>query len=330
MRFVTAGEIDAALDFPRLIDALARAFRGGTEAPLRHRHAIAGDERNSLLLMPAWTTDRGERFLGVKILTVYPENAACGLASTTATYFLMSGETGFPLAAFDGHALTVWRTAAASALASRYLSRADARRLLVVGAGSLPPCLVRAHASMRPIRDIAIWNRTFARAEKLAAQLRAEGFDAEAVNDLEAAARAADIISCATLSTAPLIKGDWLKEGAHLDLVGGFTPAMREADDRAAARARVYVDTPAALTEAGDIAGPIARGALRAENICGDLAGLCSGKTQARTTPAEITLFKSVGTAIEDLAAAVLLWEKRAPSDAVDKMGRAVPSHGHG
>jgi ornithine cyclodeaminase len=285
--------------------------------------------------MPAWTTgssgtaERGERFLGVKILTVYPENAGRGLASTTATYFLMSGETGFPLAGFDGHALTVWRTAAASALASRYLSRADASRLLVVGAGSLPPCLVRAHASVRPLRDIAIWNRTPARAEKLAARLRAEGFHAEAVTDLEAAARSADIISCATLSTAPLIKGDWLKEGAHLDLVGGFTPSMREADDRAAARARVYVDTRAALAEAGDIAGPIAHGALRVEDIRGDLTALCSSRVPGREEPSEITLFKSVGTAIEDLAAAALLWEKLAPAGAVDKMGRAVPSNRH-
>ena len=329
MHFVTAEQIDAALDFPRLIDALAHAFSGGIEAPLRHRHAIAGNEQNSLLLMPAWTTDRGERFLGVKILTVYPENAARGLASTTATYFLMSGETGFPLAGFDGHALTVWRTAAASALASRFLSRTDASRLLVVGAGSLPPYLVRAHAGVRPIRDIAIWNRTVARAESLAAQLRAEGFNAEAVTDLEAAARTADIITCATLSTAPLIKGSWLKEGAHLDLVGGFTPLMREADDAAIARARVYVDTSAAIAEAGDIAGPVARGALRAENICGDLAGLCSGRTPGRATPAEITLFKSAGTAIEDLAAAVLLWGKPALPEAVDKMGRAVPSNRH-
>lgn len=328
MRFVTAEQIDAALDFPRLIDALAHAFSGGIEAPLRHRHAIAGNGQNSLLLMPAWTTDRGERFLGVKILTVYPENAARGLASTTATYFLMSGETGFPLAGFDGHALTVWRTAAASALASRFLSRTDASRLLVVGAGSLPPYLVRAHTGVRPIRDVAIWNRTVARAESLAAQLRAEGFNAEAVTDLEAVARTADIITCATLSTAPLIKGGWLKEGAHLDLVGGFTPLMREADDAAITRARVYVDTSAAIAEAGDIAGPVARGALRAENICGDLAGLCSGRTPGRATPAEITLFKSAGTAIEDLAAAVLLWGKPASPEAVDKMGRAVPSNG--
>ncbi|SRR5579885_643149 len=310
MRFFSAAEIDAAFDFPGLIGALARAFRGGIEAPLRHRHAVAGDEANSLLLMPAWTTGNGVRFVGTKILTVYPENAKRGLASTTATYFLMSGDTGFPLAGFDGHELTVWRTAAASALASSYLSRADASRLLIVGAGSLPPYLARAHASVRPIAEIAIWNRTAARAEKLAAELRAGGFNAQAVTRLEAAARAADIISCATLSTEPLIQGDWLKEGAHLDLVGGFTPAMREADDRAAARARVYVDTRAALKEAGDIAVPLQHGALREADIRGDLFELCLNKVKGRGSGHEITLFKSVGSAIEDLAAAILLWEK--------------------
>jgi ornithine cyclodeaminase/alanine dehydrogenase-like protein (mu-crystallin family) len=310
MRFFSAAEIDAAFDFPDLIDALARAFRGGIEAPLRHRHAIADNEANSLLLMPAWTTGNGARFVGAKILTVYPENAKRGLASTTATYFLMSGDTGFPLAGFDGHELTVWRTAAASALASRYLSRVDASRLLIVGAGSLAPYLARAHAGARPIAEIAIWNRTASRAEKLAAELRAGGFNAQAVTRLEAAARAADIISCATLSTEPLIKGDWLKDGAHLDLVGGFTPAMREADDRAAARARVYVDTRAALKEAGDIAVPLQHGALREADIRGDLFELCLNKVKGRGSASEITLFKSVGSAIEDLAAAILLWEK--------------------
>jgi ornithine cyclodeaminase len=310
MRFFSADEIDAAFNFPELIDAVANAFRGGIEAPLRHRHAIAGNEANSLLLMPAWTTGNGARFVGAKILTVYPENAKRGLASTTATYFLMSGETGFPLAAFDGHALTVWRTAAASALASRFLSRTEASRLLIVGAGSLAPYLARAHAGVRPITEVAIWNRTAARAEKLAAQLQAERRDAKAVTDLEAAARNADIISCATLSTEPLIKGEWLKEGAHLDLVGGFTPMMREADDEAATRARVYVDTRAALKEAGDIAVPLQHGKLREADIQGELSDLCRNEVKGRGSAREITLFKSVGSAVEDLAAAILLWEK--------------------
>jgi ornithine cyclodeaminase len=278
--------------------------------------------------MPAWTTREKARFVGAKILTVYPENTKRGLASTTATYFLMSGETGFPLAGFDGHELTVWRTAAASALASRYLSRTDAKRLLIVGAGTLPPHLVRAHASVRPIAEIAIWNRTAARAEKLAAELCAEQFNAKAVTDLEAAAREADIISCATLSTEPLIKGDWLKAGAHLDLVGGFTPAMREADDQAAARTRVYVDTRAALKEAGDIARPLQCSALREQDIQGDLSELCRNKVKGRGSASEITLFKSVGSAIEDLAAAILLWEKRSSrAGGQDGPGHAIEQH---
>jgi ornithine cyclodeaminase len=311
MRFFTADEIDEAFGFPELIDALARAFRGGIEAPLRHRHAIAGNAANSLLLMPAWTTGGSARFIGTKVLTVFPENTKRGLASTTATYFLMSGETGFPLAAFDGHALTVWRTAAASALAARHLSRPDAARLLMVGAGSLAPYLARAHASVRPIAEIAIWNRAAERAEKTAAELRERKLDAKAVTDLEAAARAADVISSATLSTEPLIRGEWLKGGMHLDLVGGFTPSMREADDEAIRRARVYVDTPAAMTEAGDIVGPLKRGLLRESDIRGDLFALCQGRAKGREAAGEITLFKSVGSAIEDLAAAILLWEKR-------------------
>jgi ornithine cyclodeaminase len=311
MRFIAAEEIDAALNFPDVIEAMERAFRGGIEAPLRHRHAIAGEETNSLLLMPAWTTESKKGFVGSKILTVYPENASRGLASTTATYFLMSGKTGFPLAAIDGHELTVWRTAAASALASRYLSRTDAKKLLVVGAGSLAPYLARAHASVRPIAEISIWNRTPARAEKIASLLRNENLNAKAVSNLETAAREADIISCATLSTAPLIRGAWLREGAHLDLVGGFTPAMLEADEEAIKRARVYVDTPAALKEAGDIVAPLQSGALKESGIQGDLFGLCQNKVKGRGGAGEITLFKSVGSAIEDLAAAILLWEKR-------------------
>ncbi len=312
MRFFTAAEIGAALDYPSLIAALHDAFRAGVEVPARHRHAVGqGEGAGTLLLMPAWMNEGSPRYLGAKILTVFPENAKRHLSSVAATYFLMSAETGFPLAGFDGHELTVWRTGAASALAAKYLAREDASRLLIVGAGSLAPHLARAHASVRPIREISVWNRTPAGAEALAAKLRAENFEARAVENLEASVREADIVSCATLSTEPLIKGAWLKDGAHLDLVGGFTPSMREADDDAVKRARVYVDTSAgALQEAGDIIGPMSRGVLRAEDIQGDLSDLCRGLVRGRGAANEITLFKSVGSAIEDLAAAALLWRK--------------------
>jgi ornithine cyclodeaminase/alanine dehydrogenase-like protein (mu-crystallin family) len=316
MRFIAAEEIDAALDFPVLIAALKSAFRADFNVPLRHHHAIEREgETATLLLMPAWTSARAESFLGAKIVTVFPGNVSRGAPSVTGVYLLLSGETGMPLAAFDGRALTLWRTAAASALAAAYLAREDADHLLLVGAGALAPYLIRAHASVRPIRKVSIWNRTVARAEALAASLQAEKFDVSVVQKLEDAASKADIVSCATLSSDPVVRGAWMKAGAHLDLVGGFTPAMRETDDDAIERARVYVDTRAGvIKEAGDIADPLRRGILREEDIRGDLFELCRGTAKGRAAKDEITLFKSVGSAIEDLAAAMLLWKKSGPS----------------
>jgi ornithine cyclodeaminase len=267
-----------------------------------------------LLLMPAWTAS-GEQFLGCKLVTVFPDNAKAGRPSLYGTYLLLSGETGEPLAVLDGRVLTAWRTAAASALAAEYLARADAAHLVMIGAGAVAPHLVRAHASVRPIDRVTLWNRTRARAERLAAELRRDDRDITIADDLEAAVRRADIVSCATLSATPLVRGAWLREGTHVDLVGGFTPAMREADDAAIRRARIYVDTRVgALKEAGDIVDPIRRGVISEADVQGDLFDLCRGTAPGRTTAAEITLFKSVGTAIEDLAAAVLVWRQVASS----------------
>jgi len=205
--------------------------------------------------------------------------------------------------------LTRWRTACASALAASYLAREDASHLVMIGAGALAPHLVRAHASVRPIQKVTLWNRTRGRAVQAAFGLAVGGIETEVTDDLETAVRAADIVSCATLSTTPLVHGKWLKKGAHLDLVGGFTPKMREADDDAVRKARVYVDTRAGATkEAGDIAQPLKSGVLKKESIHGDLFGLCREEAKGRTGNMQITLFKSVGTAIEDLAAAMLVW----------------------
>ncbi|HSI42518.1 MAG TPA: ornithine cyclodeaminase family protein [Xanthobacteraceae bacterium] len=313
MRFVAADEIAALLSFPTLVDALAQAFRRPVVVPVRHHHAMARpDGESMLLLMPAWTASGTEAdMVGTKLVTVFPGNAARGLDTVTGLYVLMSGATGVPLAVLDGRALTLWRTAAASALAARHLARADAGRLALIGAGSLAPYLARAHASVRPIRCVRIWNRTPARAQALAAVLAAEGFEAEAVATREEAIAGADIISSATLSAQPLVEGRWLRPGQHVDLVGGFTPAMREADDEAIRRARVYVDTRAGtLKEAGDIVEPIRTGALTAQGVQGDLFELEAGTAQGRGAADEITLFKSVGTAIEDLAAAELVWQR--------------------
>jgi ornithine cyclodeaminase/alanine dehydrogenase-like protein (mu-crystallin family) len=312
LRYLSAAEIDAMLDFPPLIAALHEAFRAEIETPLRHHHAIPREDGEAaLLLMPAWTKEKEGSFLGTKTVTVFPGNLAKGLGSVAGTYLLMSGDTGEPLVTIDGHRLTLWRTAAASALAAKFLAREDASHLLLIGAGALAPYLARAHAAVRPIRKVSIWNRSAKRAEEVAASLAREAFAVEVAADREQAAREADIVTCITLSQTPVLEGAWLKEGAHVDLVGAFRPNAREADDDAIRRARVYVDTRrGALQEAGDLVIPIARGIFREADVRGDLFELCRGEARGRGSVSEITLFKSVGTAIEDLAAAMLLWKK--------------------
>ena len=315
MRVVTAAEIDALLSFPALVDALQEAFAGNIVTPVRHHHEIGhGEDHATLLLMPAWTGAAPGKgaFLGTKIVNVFPGNGALGLPSVLGTYLLMSGETGAPLAALDGTRLTHWRTAAASALAARFLARADAASLTLVGAGALAPFLARAHASQRPIKTITVWNHRRERAQALAQSLAEEGFDARAEADLETAVRAGDIVSCATLSTVPLVEGAWLTPGTHLDLVGAFNLAMREADDAALARAAVYVDTKAALSEGGDVALALKAGAITPGHVRGTLFDLCRGLVAGRVESGAVTLFKSVGTALEDLAAAMLVWQRLA------------------
>jgi ornithine cyclodeaminase/alanine dehydrogenase-like protein (mu-crystallin family) len=312
MQVVSAAEIDRVLTFPALIDALADAFRGDTVTPVRHHHEIErAGAHATLLLMPAWTGPAAQDglqdgFLGIKVVSVFPDNGAKNLPSVMGSYLLMDGATGQPVAVLDGTRLTVWRTAAASALAARILAREDASRMVMVGAGSLAPFLIRAHMSQRPIREVALWNRNPQKAETLAAELQSQGLPVTAVTDLEAAVREADLVSCATLSTAPLVKGAWLKEGAHLDLVGAFNLKMREADDEALRRAQVYVDTEAAKSEGGDVAVALHRGAITDDHVRGTLADLC--RNPPHRGHATITAFKSVGTALEDLAAAMVVW----------------------
>jgi ornithine cyclodeaminase len=312
MRVVTSAEIDRVLTFPALIEALAEAFRSDLVMPVRHHHEVERPgAHGTLLLMPSWTGPAmQDGFLGVKVVTVFPENGARSLPSVMGSYLLMDGATGEPVSVLDGARLTVWRTAAASALAARLLAREDASRMVMVGAGALAPFLIRAHLSQRPIREVALWNHRPERAETVAAELRAEGLPVTAVTDLEAAVRGADLVSCATLSTAPVVKGAWLKEGAHLDLVGAFNLKMREADDEALRRAQVYIDTPAANSEGGDVAVALHRGAISDDHIRGTLTDLC--RSAPHRGPAAITAFKSVGAALEDLAAAMLVWRSLA------------------
>jgi ornithine cyclodeaminase len=311
MRVVSADEIDRALDFPALIDALDDAFRAEITIPPRAHVSIPRPgAAATLLLMPAWTEGEAESFIGVKSIAIFPTNLARGIPSLTGSYMLLSGDTGIPLAIMDGGLLTRWRTAAASALAARYLAREDATRHTIIGAGALAPFFAKAHASARPIRDIMVWNRTASRAADVAARLRADGLPARAASDLEAAVREADIVTGLTGADRPVLHGAWLKQGAHVDLVGGFKPAMRESDDETLVRSRIYVDTHHALQEAGDLSVPLAKGVISESDIEGDLFQLCRGEVTGRRAANEITLFKSAGTAVEDLAAAILVWRR--------------------
>ena len=306
MRLYTAEEVHAALDYPKLIAALRDAFQdGGEKMPVRQAYEVGMPGLPAhLLTMPAW---RRGNAIGVKLVTVVPGNAARNLGAVSSLFVLFDGVTGVPRAIIDGEAMTNRRTAAASALAASYLARKDASTLLMVGNGHLVPHLIAAHASVRPISRVLIWGRSLAKAEALAATLRKPGLDVQAVASIDEGLQHADIVSSATTSTAPLILGASVRPGTHVDLVGAFNSGMRESDDALIARSTVYVDTmEGALREAGDLLFPIKSGAFAADRIMGDLFALTQGLVPIRQDAAQITVFKSVGAALEDLVAAEL------------------------
>jgi ornithine cyclodeaminase len=254
--------------------------------------------------MPAW---KPHDALGVKILNVFPGNSQAGLPGLHSLYCLFDADHGTPIAVLDGNVITARRTAAVSALAASYLARPDAEQLLVVGAGRVASLLPEAYREVRAIRHVAVWDRTPASAQALALRLRLLGFDAVVAPNLASAVRAADIVSCATFATEPLVLGAWLQPGVHLDLIGSFTPQMRETDDAAIGRASIFVDTDNALKECGDLLLPMRGGVFSADRLAGTLADLCAGRHRGRVTTEEVTLFKAVGTAMSDLAAAMVV-----------------------
>ena len=297
------------LPFGQLIAALRAAFIAGATVPLRHTHVVGtGDTAGTSLLMPAWD-DAG--FYGVKVVNIYPGNAAKGLPGLHSTYLLHAADSGAPLAILDGNEITSRRTAAAAALAASFLARADASRLLVVGAGRVGSLVAPAMAEVRRLADIAVWDIDPGAAQRCAATLVASGMLARVVTDLEASVRGADIVSCATLATRPVIQADWLQPGSHLDLIGSFTPAMTEAAPACFAGAGVWVDTDEAAAKSGDLLNAFASGDLLPLEIVGDLTALCRGECVGRTSAQQRTVFKAVGTALEDLAAARLAYGQR-------------------
>jgi len=306
MKNFDAEQTRAPLTFDRLVAALREAFAGEATVPPRHVHTVeAGTDRGTVLIMPAWS-EAG--YLGIKTINIFPGNGARGLPGLHATYVLYDAHTGVPLAMMDGNEITAHRTAAASALGASFLARHDARRLLVLGTGRVARLLPAAHASVRALDEVVVWNHRPEGAQALAAQWRAEGWNARAASRLEAAVRDAEIVSCATLATLALVKGEWLAPGSHLDLIGSFTPQMREADPACFAGARTFVDTDEALQKAGDLLDAIAAGTLARDAVQATLAELCRGTRSGRADEGERTVFKAVGSALEDLAAATLVW----------------------
>jgi len=311
MRVISADEVASLLTWPDLIDRIGAMFRDGCMSPPRHHHAVQRpDGEATMLLMPAWEHNG---YLGVKVVNVFPQNASAGLPAIAGLYLLSDGQHGRPLACIDGSELTRRRTAAASALAARHLARKDASSLLVVGTGKLAPMLLEAHASVRRIHRVRVWGRNPEKARRLAREYGHGDLDIAPVTDAELpkAVSEADIVTCATLSTAPIVQGEWLSAGTHLDLVGAFRPDMRESDDVCLQRADVFVDTyPGAMGEAGDVLQAIDSGAFNGSDIRADLEALEQARHPGRTSPRDITLFKSVGASLEDLAAAIEVWSR--------------------
>jgi ornithine cyclodeaminase len=309
MKLYSAQQVADRLPYLGLVERLREAFAQPSEVPARSMYPIdlPGGGRAELGIMPAWQSNES---IAVKLLTIFPENVAKDLPTIHAQILVFDGRTGVPVALVDGTEVTRRRTAATSALAATFLARRDSQKLLIVGTGSQAVHQALAYAAVLPIRRIQVWGRSAEKARRIAqtlSQLSAE-FTAEAIEDLEAAARESDVISCLTRSGEPLIAGEWLKAGAFLDLVGNHLADRRETDDEAARRSRIYVDTmKGALGEAGELLIPLKRGVIRESDVLGDLHALCRGEVQGRRAAGEITLFKSVGNGLEDLAAACMV-----------------------
>ncbi len=311
MRFYSAAETRQRLAFAPLVEALRAMFARGCELPPRQVLELGrgGADPVTSLVMPAWQ----DGSYGVKVVNIAPANAARGLPGLHSTYVLYDAGTGVPLAWIDGDEITARRTAATAALAASWLAPEGARHLALIGAGRIARLLPEAHRAVRPIERVTVWARSPARAAALAGELVAQGFDARATASVEAAVADADIVDCATLAREPIVCGRWLRSGSHLDLIGSFTPAMREADDACFAAAALFVDSDDAATKSGDLIGPLARGVIAADAI-GTLADLARRRRDGRLGPLQQrTVFKSVGSALEDLAAAMLV---HAPSRA--------------
>ncbi|MBM3567040.1 MAG: ornithine cyclodeaminase family protein [Alphaproteobacteria bacterium] len=310
MQVYSREDVAAATPYPALVAALRRGLDGTIEAPERGVFDPTG-RGDTLLTMPAW---RRGGLVGVKIVTVYPGNRTAGLPSVAAAFAAFDGRNGQPVATIDGTELTNRRTAAVSALAAGLLARPRAKRLLIAGAGALAVALAEAHFATHDFESVALWARDPAKARRAAKMLRGHGIPVEPVPDIAQAAARADVIAAATTATEPFLRGEWVRPGTHVSLMGSFTKTMAEADSGLLTRARIFADTRAGvLAKGGEVAQAITAGTLAPAAIEADLFELLAAQSPIRQTDEEITVFKSVGSAAFDLVAAELVLADRSP-----------------
>src|SRR5271165_4790497 len=312
MRLIDADALAPTLDPLVLVRALREAHCDGGMGEVERVLIAAPGTGNSVL---TWVASHARRGVAVKTATVFPGNSRAGSRpNVQSVVTLFDAVDGAPLAVIHGESFTRMKTAADSALAADLLAVPDAATLAVLGAGGQARTHVRFLRAVRPsIRRVLVWNRTPAAADRLVAELIGEGLDAEARPGPEEAVAEAAIVTCLTASPVPVLRGAWLAAGAHVDLVGGFTPMMRESDDDVVRRGRLFADTLRfTLEDCGDFADPISRGIIARGRIEGDLFDLCAGRIAARRSPAEITMFKNGGGGHLDLMVAWAIWEREA------------------
>ncbi|MGS0683232.1 ornithine cyclodeaminase family protein [Shewanella sp. 125m-7] len=313
MLVINAESVHQSLNFPDLINALDETFSRPAGMPQRQVFCLdeSAGHSDAFAVLPSWN----DKAIAVKAFTYFPGNPQKDpkLASLYSKILVFSRETGEPQALVDGTSVTFWRTAAISALGSRYLSRENSSKLLVCGTGNLASFMALAHASVRPITQITIWGRSEEKARKTIELIRNKRPDIEVMlcTDLEQSVREADIISCATGSPTPLFDGDWVQAGTHTDFVGNHNHDRREFDTQLIVKSSVFVDSKInVFAEAGELLLPIEEGVFTLDDVKGELGQLCTAQIKGRTSTDEITIFKTVGTALADLVGAQLVFSK--------------------
>ena len=314
MLMLDADKILNSLSFTAMVDELAAMHHEpiGLVDEMLMESKDDADNVNHFFIRTGW---QAEKAVGAKVITVFPRNnQARQWPSIQAVYVLFEGVNGTPLACLDGTALTYVKTATDSALGSQLLSRSDIETMMMIGAGQMAPHLIAAHCQVRPsLRRVQIWNRTPDKAESLCTELADQfpGIDFEQVDEIENGVRSADLVCSAIGVTEPIVQGEWIRPGTHIDLIGAYTPVMREADDEVLRRGRLFVDArETTINHIGELMIPLASGVITENDVLASLSELCQGHHPGREGDDEITVFKNGGGGHLDLMCARILHDR--------------------